>query len=188
MTGEGGTGRPRRPPPRRPTKASLEAAAQAYLARYAASAEALRRVLARKAERAARARDDVDPDACAAWIDDIVDRYRRSGLLDDAAYAAMKARAIGRRGGSARRIRETLAQKGVDAEHVEAALAARAEEAGGDPELAAARALARRRRLGPWRPAAARAEHRQRDLASLARAGFPFDVAKAVVDGEAEEG
>jgi regulatory protein len=188
MTGEGAPGRARRPPPRRPTKASLEAAAQSYLARYAASAEALRRVLLRKAERAARARDDVDADACASWIDDIVERYRRSGLLDDAAYAAMKARAIGRRGGSARRIRGTLAQKGVDPEHVEAALAARAEEAGGDPELAAARALARRRRLGPWRPEAVRAENRPRDLASLARAGFSFDVAKAVVDGEAEEG
>ncbi|MDE0409722.1 MAG: RecX family transcriptional regulator, partial [Alphaproteobacteria bacterium] len=47
------------------------------------------------------------------------------------------------------------------------------------------RALARRRRLGPWRDPAERAARRQKDLAAMARAGFRLDVARQVIDAEA---
>jgi regulatory protein len=63
-------------------------------------------------------------------------------------------------------------------------IAAALEGEDGD-EAAAARALARRRRLGPYRPGE-RAPYRDKDLAALARAGFRYDVARAVVDGERE--
>jgi regulatory protein len=43
-------------------------------------------------------------------------------------------------------------------------------------------ALARRRRLGPYRLTEARKDHRLRDLATMARAGFAYDVARKVVD------
>ena len=49
-------------------------------------------------------------------------------------------------------------------------------------EQRAAAALARRRLLGPYRPAEARKDHRLRDLATMARAGFAYDVARKVVD------
>ena len=42
--------------------------------------------------------------------------------------------------------------------------------------------MARRRRLGPYRPAEARKDQRLRDLATMARAGFAYDVARKVVD------
>jgi regulatory protein len=45
-------------------------------------------------------------------------------------------------------------------------------------------ALARRRRLGPFRKAEARAEHRLRDLAAMARAGFAYALAEKVIDAE----
>ena len=67
-----------------------------------------------------------------------------------------------------------------------AAVAALREE-GPDPELAAAVALARRRRLGPWRASEERAADRQRDLGVLARAGFPADVARKVLDAASED-
>ena len=54
----------------------------------------------------------------------------------------------------------------------------------GEREWQAALALARRRRLGPFRPAADRAEHRTRDLAALARAGFNYDLARKVIDSQ----
>ena len=54
------------------------------------------------------------------------------------------------------------------------------DEAGGS-ELAAACALVRRRRLGPYRAEGARAEWRQKDLATLARAGFGLDLARRVL-------
>ncbi len=50
--------------------------------------------------------------------------------------------------------------------------------------MAAALAHARRRRLGPCRPPAARKSMREKDLASLARAGFAYDVARRVVEAE----
>ena len=45
-------------------------------------------------------------------------------------------------------------------------------------------ALARRRRLGPWRSGPERAARRDRDLAALARAGFDLQTARAVIDAE----
>ena len=50
-------------------------------------------------------------------------------------------------------------------------------------EWQAAVALARRRRLGPFRKKE-RKEHRNRDLAAMARGGFDFDLARKVIDAE----
>ena len=48
------------------------------------------------------------------------------------------------------------------------------------------RAFARRRKLGPFRPGE-RAPYRDKDLAAMARAGFRFDVARRIVEGERDE-
>jgi regulatory protein len=47
--------------------------------------------------------------------------------------------------------------------------------------------VARRRRLGPYRPAE-RATFREKDLAALARAGFGFALARSVIDAERPQG
>jgi regulatory protein len=184
------TGRPppRKPPPRRPTPTSLETAGLHYLARYAASAEQVRRVLARRVDRAARAHPDLDREAAAGWIAALVDRWRAAGLLDDATFAEARVRSLRRRGASGRRIRDALAAKGVDRDTIDAAVAGEEGAADASGEIEAARRLAKRRRLGPFRPAGDRAENRMRDLAALARAGFARDVAVRVVDGGAEDG
>jgi regulatory protein len=173
-------------PPRPITAAYLDKAALDYLGRFASSAENLRRVLGRKVERSARAMDEGEAETLraegAAMIDALIERYRRSGLLDDKLYAEAKSRSLHRRGGSTRAIRAALAARGVEAEAADAALAELADEVG-EPDLAAAFALARRRRLGPFRPKD-RAENRDRDLAALGRAGFSYDIARKVVDAE----
>ncbi len=172
-------------PPRRVSAAGLEAAALFYLERFASSAENLRRVLMRRVERAARHWGD-DPAEGAALVDRLVARYQASGLLDDRIYAEARSRSLFRRGSSARVIRQHLSARGVATEVVEAAVAGLRAESDGDedPDLAAAHAYARRRRLGPYRPPEMRADQRSRDIACLGRAGFSFDVARAVVDGE----
>lgn len=183
------TAKPARSPrkiPRKPNPASLERAALHYLERFASSAENLRRVLSRKVERAARHHEDIDREAAAGWIDDLIARYRQSGLLDDKVYAEARTTSLHRRGASARKIRLSLAQKGVAAATVEAALEELGERVEGDAELQAAIALTRRRRLGVYRPAAARADYRDRDLAALARAGFSYDIARRVIEAEDE--
>jgi regulatory protein len=161
--------------------ALIERWALAYLGRFASSAGNLRRVLLRRArKRLPEDRDAVA--AAAAMIDALVAGYRRSGLVDDAAYAAGRARARLRRGQSLRTIRAGLAAKGVAAEEAETAIAALRDE-GGDPDLAAACAFARRRRLGPYRRAPAERDEavNERELAAFARAGFSRDAAEAVL-------
>ena len=160
----------------------LEHWALGYLGRYASSAENLRRVLMRRARRysleaAAEAR---------ILIEAIVTRYREAGLLDDASYAAARVEALHRRGDSLKAIRARLAAKGVSAETAAGAVSDLRDRAP-DPDIAAACAFARRRRLGPFRRGAA---DRRRELATLARAGFSRRVAEAVlacVDVEAVE-
>jgi regulatory protein len=169
-------------PPRKPseiTLAALERAALRYLERFAASSEHLRRVLLRRVSRAALLGS---PEAAggAALVDGIVERYLKAGLLDDRTYAVAQAGSLQRRGTSRHRIRQRLAAKGVARDLVEDALAGLDDEPG-TGELAAACALARKRRLGPYRPPGQRSAYRQKDLAALARAGFTLDLARRVL-------
>jgi regulatory protein len=151
----------------------LESWALHYLGRYASSAENLRRVLKRRVHR--RSPDDVP--AAAPLIDALVARYRESGLLDDAAYATARVHSLHRRGESMRAMRARLAAKGVAAADIAEAVSYLRATAP-DPDLEAACAFARRRRLGPFRRA--EADH-ARELGAFARAGFSRRVAEAVL-------
>ena len=103
------------------------------------------------------------------------------GLLDDGRFAEGRARSLLARGRPTVAIRAALRDHGVDAADAARAVAALREEAP-QPDLAAALALARRRRLGPYRPADARASRRDKDLAVMARAGFSREIACRVID------
>ena len=179
------TGKRVRPGPRKVTPKSLENAALFYLQRFATSAANLRRVLMRKVERSARFHN-TDPTEGAQWVDALIARFAASKLLDDALYAESRAHSLRRGGASGRAIALRLRQKGVEPDTIEQALAA-ADETAEEPEKAAAIRLARKRRLGPWRPAASRRDNREKDLAALARAGFGYDVALAVIDAAGPE-
>ena len=151
----------------------LERWALGYLARYASSAENLRRVLTRRVRRNS---PEAVPQA-KPLIEALLLRYRESGLLDDAAYAAGRIQSLHRRGDSLKAIRARLAATGVAAPIVADAVSD-LRAAAPDPDLAAACAFARRRRLGPFRRGAA---DRQRELGAFARAGFGRRVAEAVL-------
>ncbi len=179
-SGPDGPDRTRRPA-RKVTPAYLQRAALAYLERYASSAENLRRVLRRKVEKRCRLRGE-DPSEFREMIDEVVAMSLRAGLLDDTRYAEARVASLRRRGGSARAIQAKLSAKGVDRTIVAAAL-----DAGDADEEAAAHALARRRRIGPFRPGE-RAAHRDKDMAVLARAGFGYGIARRVIEGDGPEG
>ena len=170
--------------PRKATPERLEKSALFYLERYASSSENLRRVLMRRVEASARAHG-TDREEGAAAVDEIVARFLRAGLLNDAAFAEARAASLHRRGLSARGIRMKLAQKGVpeaDIAHaLEAVEADLDPEAGGDADFEAAVNYARRRRIGPFRREAAEGSQ-DRDLAALARQGFSYDTARRVLD------
>jgi regulatory protein len=167
----------------------LERAALHYLERYSASAEMLRRTLLRRVEKRARAREE-EPAAFAEMVEATVARAVSAGLVDDARFARARLATLRRRGASARGASAKLAATGVPRDEIAAAMAAERAEAAEDPaaiEAEAARAYAKRRRLGPFRPPETRAAHRERDLAALARAGFPYALARRTLEAEDEE-
>lgn len=168
---------PRRPPPP-VTPRSLDLAAREYLTRWFTSRAHLRRLLARRVDRAVAAHGG-DRAALLAAVDATLDRLVEEGALNDAVYARDKARSLVRRGVSEAGVRQRLAARGLGGRAGEALDAVR--EAGVDPATSAACAYVRRRRLGPYRDPAVRDAHRERDLATLGRAGFPYAVARAVL-------
>ena len=176
---------PDAPRPTKPvTAAYVERAALHYLERYSASTAMLRRTLQRRVSKRAFARGE-DPAAFAEMIEAVVARAVAGGLVDDARFAAARLATLRRRGTSTRGASAKLAAKGVPREVVEAALEGEGQEGDAEAvEIAAARAFARRRRLGPHRPPEARAANRERDLAAMARAGFRYDLARRIVEGE----
>lgn len=179
MDQRGGSARPVRVP-RRITPDYLQRAAMHYLERYSVPAAQLRKVLARKIALSCRHHDEATATHEAA-LDDVVARCVASGLVDDRRFAEARAATLRRKGQSQRAVAAKLAAKGVSRELVGEIAGAEAVD-----ELAAARIAARRRRLGPWRAEDGRAEFRQKDLATLARLGFDYATARAVIDGEAE--
>ena len=117
-------------------------------------------------------------------IDAVVAKFVDAGVIDDKAFAQTKARALHRRGTSTRLTRQKLKSAGIDGETLDKAMAGLDQELDTDPrqrEWRAAVALARRRRLGPFRHND-RKEHRNRDLAAMARGGFAYELARKVVD------
>ena len=167
-----------------PTAQSLEGTALYYLGRYAASEFSLRRVLENRLRRTERlnplfAGDEDLQERLRAAIDAIVEKHKKSGALNDAAFAEMKTAGWRRAGRSARAIRMRLGQKGVARGAIEQALNKNTEDGDTeDAELKAALALAKRRKLGAFRQKPAAPDQSRKDLATLARAGFSLDVAR----------
>ncbi len=171
-----------RPPP---DEASLREAALHYLARYATTESGLRFVLHRRIDRwarLARDRDDVRERAAAAktFVPAIVARMAALGLVNDAAYAESRVRGLSLGGKSRRAIEARLAAKGVDPEQVRAAFP---EDA--NAELISALILTRKRRIGPFRKT--EEADRNKELATLARAGFTRDVASRALSMTPED-
>jgi regulatory protein len=169
----------------------LYEAALAHVARYATTQAGLTRVLNRRVDRWARAvgENHDDPEGLAATVvaarlavRAAVARLVTLGAVNDAAFAASRARSLGRAGRSRLAVAAHLAAHGVAKETAQAALP-------DDPaaELDAAVLLARRRRIGPFRRTEGDAELRRRELGMLARAGFPQPVAEAALDMPPED-
>ena len=166
--------------PRKASPKSLENAAIYYLKRYASSTANLKSVLMRRVLKSAL-HHETDVEEGRRWIDDVVTKLQNTGYLDDRQYTETRIHSLYARGLSLRAIRMKLSEKGVPADIVMEAVEMLCEESK-NPELQAAITTARRRKLGPYRVRGDRQENRERDLASLARGGFSYDIAVTVVD------
>lgn len=108
----------------------------------------------------------------------IVDRFVEVKLVDDAAFASARTKRLSRAGRSRRAIEQHLGAHGIDG-----ATARDTVRRDAGDELRAALVLARKKRLGPFRREGEDRKGRspqetgQKELASLARAGFDFETA-----------
>jgi len=165
--------------------AALHEAALAHLARYATTQAGLLRVLDRRIDRWVRAQQEVEADTVTtarATARAVVTQFAVQGLINDTEFAAGRARSLTRAGRSRQAIAAHLAARGIGREAAAGAMPTHE-----DAEFAAALACARRRRIGPFRRAEVDAAGRNRELAMLARAGFPRDVALRALACPAEE-
>lgn len=151
----------------------LQALALRYVGKYATSRAKLRDYLLRKLNEAEWVGEGApDPDALVA-------RMAELGYVDDRAFAEQRAAALGRRGYGARRIGMAFRAAGIEEEDGEDALAAAREGA-----FAAALALARRRRVGPYAAEPPDRPSRERAIAMLVRAGHDPALARRIVMSE----
>ncbi len=171
---------------------ALHEAALAHLARFSATESGLRRVLGNRIRRWARdaAQAGQDPDAIAAEVARatataaaVAARMVKAGAVDDAAFAAARARRLRGAGRSGRATLAHLLQKGVAPPLAAAAL--EGEEV--PDEFHACLVACRKRRIGPFGAVEPDADIRRKWLATLARAGFGGAVARRALLTTREE-
>ena len=159
----------------------LDEAALRYLERFDASVAKLRTLLMRKGRTLA---PETSRDELEAAVSQLVARYQRSGLVNDARFAEASIRGLRQRGMGERAIVYRLSAKGVEADTAREALG-RVDADQEEPELEAAIRFAKRRKLGAFRTTEATTKERRKDLQALARAGFSYAVAQRALGAEA---
>lgn len=165
------------------TEATLAEALLSYLDRF----EGSRKKLSQQLQRWIKNRGEpCDPERARSLIDAVLSRYEAAGVIDDDRFAERSLGRLRARGGSARAIAFKLRTKGLGSEALDRAFE-RERETAKNPELEAARALVRRRRLGEHRPEAERAAERRRDLGVLARAGFDYETSVTALGGRRDD-
>jgi regulatory protein len=167
-----------------PTEARLHEAALSHLARYGTTKAGMIRVLDRRVDRWARAFGTPEPEViagCKRAVRNVAAKLVSLGLIDDAAFAESRARSLTRAGRSKRAIEAHLGARGVEGEIMRAAL-----PDDPDTELAACVALARRRRIGPFRRPEVE-PNPMREMGMMARAGFGHEIASRAMAMEAGE-
>jgi len=146
----------------------LEELALAYLNRFDCSVQKLRTYL-----RGLIRRRGGDAEVLGEHIESLLQRYQGNGLLNDERFATRLSERMQERGRSRRAVISKLRGRGIGAGVAEAAVPKSAQN-----ELEAAKALVKKRKLGAFRDPAERAEKRQKDLGTLARAGFDHETAR----------
>lgn len=148
----------------------LDELALTYVARFATSRAKLATYLQRKLKERGW-EDEGDPP-----VSRIVERLSNLGYVDDAAFAASKARSLRFRGYGNRRVSSALYAAGIGEEDREPALDCPIEET-----ISAALRFAQRRRFGPYANADADRETRQKWLAAMLRAGHGLDLSRRII-------
>lgn len=180
-SGSRGRGRQQKRP-RKVTERYLRNVARWYVERYAPCTNQLRRALMKRVNSGLREHGG-DRDEALAWVEAVIAQQVQIGAVNDAAYAQAWAESYYRRGKALRDIRYRLRGKGLSSAIIDEAMRELEASLSGDPDLAAACAYARRRRLGPFRALPEkRAARAEKDLAAMMRAGHRYVHVKRILD------
>lgn len=154
-------------------QAQLDELALAYVSRFATSRARLVAYLDRKLrERGWEGEGAADPQAVA-------DRLCALGYVDDASFAAGRARSMARRGYGQRRVVQSLAALGIAEPDRAEALAIADEQ-----QILAALRFARRRRLGPFAPVRPNPGDRtaiDKAMGAMIRAGHDMRLSRRIL-------
>jgi len=178
--------------PRRITPDYLHNSGLYYLQRYAASTNHFKDVMARKAKRSCMHHQDQDYQKCLQLIEELAVKFVQAGLLDDEAFAYGLATSYRRQGLSCRMICQKMKMKGLSEDQIQSALqdvdSRNNTSSIIDPELRAALAFAKKKRLGIFYQGdeLKRPDH-QKALGRFARAGFSYEIANKILAIESED-
>ncbi|MBR3676277.1 MAG: regulatory protein RecX [Alphaproteobacteria bacterium] len=173
---------PRRKPQKKITPQRLKNIGLYYLKRFESSVENLRSVLRRRIDAYARENPEWNKQEAYGWVEEVLNEFERLHYLDDNRFAEIKVQSYLNAGKPARYIQNKLRAKGIDEAQIEAVLS----EKEYNP-LEMALKLAKRKKIGPYRDAASRREYRQKDMGTLVRAGFDYDVVCEVLNYSPDE-
>ena len=152
------------------TEKRLENIALFYLERFDASSEKLRQVLNRRLYRQKICGTVVNPES-QNWIENIIQKMKHLGFVNDDRYAENVVRRLGEQGKSARQIQQKLCSEGIDAFVDEQLLSEQ-------DDLSRAKIFVRKKHLG---------QNYEKDLEKLARAGFNYETAKQALKEKDED-
>ena len=177
-----------------PTVQTLGRIAEHYLARFSASEASVRRVLHNRLHRIAMSNLDFAADQTAqtqlkSAVETIIERYVKSGVLNDALYAETKRQNLRRAGRSKLVVVQKLAAKGIHKDLIAQTLAHEQDDAehDDDHEKMAAQKFARRKKFGPYATKSIDANQQKKQVASMARAGFRFQLIKQVLEATLDD-
>lgn len=175
-------------PPKKITEKYLYNSGLAYLQRYPASTNHFKFIMMRKINKSCRHHIDQDLEECKKLLDSTAVKFQELGLLDDNAYLKGMVTSLRRRGLAARQIEMKLQQKGLDKGAIKQAVQAHDTdeyESNENGDVYSALIFIRKKRLGPYDTAGRHSP--EKALATMARAGYSYDVAKKTLEMDETE-
>lgn len=172
------TNKTKKSTPKLPTKARLRNIAFYYLERFESSESNLRSVLRRRIDKYKFFDKTYNPEQAYAWVEEIIEECLKNNFINDKRFANFKIENYLNSGKSKRYIEQKLKQKGID-ENIISSLFDNVDYSEFDTALN----FACKKKIACYRKdEEERLSYRQKDLATLVRAGFDYDVAKEVLD------
>ena len=169
--------------PKKITKIRLQNIALYYLQRFDASKQKLREVLQKRVNDYAHFDGEFNKSEAYQWIEELIEKFTDCHYLDDARFAENKMRSYLASGKSKRYIENKLKEKGVSDDIIGECW----EEAEYNPWEVIFN-FAKKKQIGGFRKdVEKRREMRQKDMGTLVRAGFDYDMVMRILEYNPED-